>query len=162
LFGIDCIHDEPPIDQRIDYRSVRYFDCYGDRTCRACHREKPVSQLVRKILKAHRPGEQNFDDSLTFYRSCPGDGAKGAQGSSTVSQGTAALPISVRGSSATKPSIARLDVSDASGGNAESKALNGRQPSSVHAAKGGSWTAFVGAIDTTGASGATAGVVLDL
>ena len=33
---------------------------------------------------------------------------------------------------------------------------------SFHAAKDGSWTAFVGAIDTTGASGATAGVVLDL
>src|SRR6476619_4607067 len=43
------IHDEPPIDQRIDYRSVRYFDCHGDRTCRACHREKPVSQLCQTL-----------------------------------------------------------------------------------------------------------------
>jgi hypothetical protein len=33
---------------------------------------------------------------------------------------------------------------------------------SFHAAIDGSWTAFVGAIDTTGASGATAVVVLDL
>ena len=33
---------------------------------------------------------------------------------------------------------------------------------SFHAAIDGSWTAFVGAIDTNGASGATARVVLDL
>src|SRR6516164_8429533 len=37
LFGIDCIHDEPSIDQRIDDRSVWYFNCNGDRTCVACH-----------------------------------------------------------------------------------------------------------------------------
>jgi hypothetical protein len=49
LFGIDCIYDEPPIDQRIDDRSVRYFDCHGDHTCRACHREKPVTQLCQTL-----------------------------------------------------------------------------------------------------------------
>jgi hypothetical protein len=35
VFGIDCVHDEPPIGQPIDDRSVRYFDCHGDRICHA-------------------------------------------------------------------------------------------------------------------------------
>src|SRR5438270_8728010 len=34
---------------RIRRRSVWYFDCHGDRTCRACHREKPVSQLCQTL-----------------------------------------------------------------------------------------------------------------
>jgi hypothetical protein len=35
VFGIDCVHDKPPIGQRIDDRSVRYIECHGDRICRA-------------------------------------------------------------------------------------------------------------------------------
>jgi len=41
------VYDKASIDQGIHNWTVRHFDGYGDGVCRACHREKPVTQLCQ-------------------------------------------------------------------------------------------------------------------
>jgi hypothetical protein len=45
LPGIDRVYDEPPIDQRIDDRPMRYFDRHGGRTYRVGDREQPDARV---------------------------------------------------------------------------------------------------------------------
>jgi hypothetical protein len=47
LFGVDRVHEEPPIEQGIDDGSMRYFDRHGDGFRRAGNRENPVTQLCQ-------------------------------------------------------------------------------------------------------------------
>jgi hypothetical protein len=67
LFGVDRVHDEPPIDQSIDNRSVRHFDRYSDGTRRACDRENPVAHLCQ-THSAVRACSLSDNDALSIEK----------------------------------------------------------------------------------------------
>ena len=65
MLGVDCIYDEPPIDQTIDNRSVRYLDRYGDSACGNCNRKNPSSQLCQ-TRGAVRELSFSYDGALSI------------------------------------------------------------------------------------------------
>ena len=69
LLGIDRVYDEASIDQRIDNRSVRYFDRYGDSARRSRDREQPVTQLCQ-TRTTMREFSLSCDDTLGIDNTC--------------------------------------------------------------------------------------------
>jgi hypothetical protein len=53
LLGVDRMHDETAINQRIDTRSVRHFDRYRNGMRRPGDRQQPITQLrqTRTVMR---------------------------------------------------------------------------------------------------------------
>jgi hypothetical protein len=45
LLGIDRVHHKAPVNQRVDHRSMRYFDRHRNRLCLSGNRQQPIAEL---------------------------------------------------------------------------------------------------------------------